>query len=204
MCTRFLYTSIVSQHLVLASASPQRKRLLEGLGLTFEVHPSNFDEEACEESNPIERCKHLAAHKAQSVNERFPDSFVIGCDTLVVSADGEILEKAPDADAARSMIRKLSGRTCTVHSGLSVFDPLQKHHDGVSSSVVSFKDISDPELDWWIGTELWKDRSGSFQIDGPGQLLISNIEGDWSSVVGLPVYLLGSLLREAGYKVMLK
>lgn len=196
------YTLSMSQHLVLASASPQRKQLLENLGLTFEVHPSSFDEEACEESNPIERCKHLAAHKAQVINEQFPDSFVIGCDTLVVSADGEILEKAPDADAARDMMRTLSGRTCSVHSGLSVFDPYQKHYEGVSSSVVTFKDITDEELDWWIGTGLWKDRSGSFQIDGPGQLLICNIEGDWSSIVGLPVYLLGELLREAGYEVM--
>ncbi len=187
------------QHLVLASASPQRKQLLEGLGLTFEVHPSSFDESSCDERSPIERCKHLAAHKAQEVNERFLDSFVIGCDTLVVAENGDLLEKAPDADAARAAITKLSGATCHVHSGLSVFAPKQQHYDGVSSSAVTFKKLSEEEIDWWIGTGLWQDRSGSFQIEGPGQLLIEHIEGDWSSIVGLPVYLLGQLLQQAGY-----
>ncbi len=189
------------QHLVLASASPQRKRLLEGLGLTFEVHPSSFDESSCEEMHPIVRCKHLAMHKAQEVNERFPDSFVIGCDTLVVSSEGDLLEKAPDAAIARSAIEKLSGRTCEVHSAVSIFDPGQKHHEGVSSSTVTFKQLSNEELDWWISTNLWRDRSGSFQIDGPGQLMIERIEGDWSSVVGLPVYLLGGLFKDAGYHI---
>ena len=192
----------MSQHLVLASASPQRKQLLQGLGLTFEVHPSGFDESSCDEKNPIERCKHLAAHKAQEVNERFPDSFVIGCDTLVVAADDTILEKAPTAQAAKEAISRLSGNTCFVHSGLSVFDPQQKHYEGVCSSQVTFKQLTDEEIDWWISTDLWKDRSGSFQIDGPGQLMIENIEGDWSSIVGLPVYLLGQLLREAGFHLM--
>lgn len=192
------------QKLVLASASPQRKRLLEGLGLTFVVHPSSFDESTCEEASPIERCKHLAMHKAQEVNERYPESFVIGCDTLVVASDGTLLEKAKDADEARRAMSLLSGSTCDVHSGLSVFDPAQHHSDGVSSSRVTFKKLTEQEIDWWIGTGLWKDRSGSFQIDGPGQLMIEKIEGDWSSIVGLPVYLLGDLLSKAGYELMQK
>ena len=189
----------MSQHLVLASASPQRKRLLEGLGLHFEVHVSGFDESTCTKTDPIERAKHQAYHKAMDVNAQFADSFVIGCDTLVVSQNGDLLEKAPNADAAREMMSKLSGKTCTVHSALSVVDPQQKHHEGVCSSQVTFKALSNEEIDWWIATGLWKDRSGSFQIDGPGQLLISHLEGDWSSIVGLPVYLLGDLFKRAGY-----
>ncbi len=192
----------MSQHLVLASASPQRKTLLEGLGLCFEVHPSQFDESSFVESDPTTRCSKLAMHKAKEVNARFPDSFVIGCDTLVVAADGTLLEKAADDIEARQALTKLSGSTCIVHSGLSVFDTDQRHYEGVCSSSVTFKKLTEEEIDWWVGTHLWKDRSGSFQIDGPGQLMIENIEGDWSSVVGLPVYLLGELLTEAGYKIM--
>ncbi len=191
----------MSQHLVLASASPQRKTLLEGLGLVFEVHPSDFDESTCTKTDPVERAKHQAFHKAMDVNKRFADSFVIGCDTLVVSDDGDLLEKAPNSQAAREMVDKLSGKTCTVHSALSVVDPNQAHHEGVSSSTVRFKTLTEQELDWWIGTELWKDRSGSFQIDGPGQLMIEEIQGDWSSVVGLPVFLLGDLLAKSGYHI---
>ncbi|PIR54087.1 septum formation protein Maf [Candidatus Peregrinibacteria bacterium CG10_big_fil_rev_8_21_14_0_10_42_8] len=192
----------MSQHLVLASASPQRKWLLEGLGLTFDVYPSDFDEEACDIQDPIQRAKYLAYHKAETVNAHFPDSFVIGCDTLVVSESGLLLEKAPDAATARLAIQALSGKTAEVHSALSIVDQLQKHYDGVSSSRVTFKKFSREEIDWWIGTELWRDRSGSFQIDGPGQLMISAIEGDWSSVVGLPVYLLGELFLKVGYDWM--
>lgn len=190
------------QQLVLASASPQRKQLLEGLGVEFSIHPSTFDESSCDEQSPVERAKHLAMHKAQEVNERYPECFVIGCDTLVVAADGTILEKAPDPQAARIAIEKLSGSTCEVHSALSIFDPNQTHHEGVSSSLVTFKQLESIEMDWWIGTDLWKDRSGSFQIDGPGQLMIEKIEGDWSSVVGLPVFLLGELLKASGYRLM--
>lgn len=192
----------MSQHLVLASASPQRKRLLEGLGFTFEVRPSDYDESSCKEKDPIARAKYLAWQKALTVNEEYPDSFVIGCDTLVVSSDGALLEKAPNPDVARDAITRLSGRTCQVHSALSVVDPQQNHHEGMSSSSVTFKELSDAEIDWWIATELWRDRSGSFQIDGPGQLLISHIEGDWSSVVGLPIYELGQLLQTSGYRLM--
>ncbi len=191
----------MSQHLVLASASPQRKRLLDGLGLLFEVQPSEYDESICTEKDPLERAKHQAFHKAKDVNERFPDSFVIGCDTLVVSQDGQLLEKAPDEAAARAMVGLLSGKVCTVHSALSVVDPNQTHHEGVCSSTVRFKELSEDELDWWMNTRLWKDRSGSFQIDGPGQFMIEELRGEWSSVVGLPVYLLGDLLRKAGYNL---
>ena len=192
----------MSSHLVLASASPQRKRLLEGLGLQFTVHPSDFDESSCTITDPVKRSQYLAMKKAQTVNAHFPDSFVIGCDTLVVSQDGELLEKAPNADSARSAMQKLSGKTATVLSALSIVDPHQKHYEGVCSSEVTFKNLTDAEIDWWIATSLWKDRSGSFQIDGPGQLMISHIEGDWSSIVGLPVYLLGDLLSQAGYDIL--
>ncbi len=191
----------MDQHLVLASASPQRKRLLEGLGLVFKVHPSNFDESTCTKTDPVERAAHQAYHKAMDINDQFPDSFVIGCDTLVVSQDGVLMEKAPDSKAAREMVQKLSGKVCNVHSALSIVDPEQKHHEGVSSSAVRFKELTNEELDWWMGTNLWKDRSGSFQIDGPGQFMIEELRGDWSSVVGLPIFLLGDLLKKAGYHI---
>ena len=185
--------------LILASARPQRKRLLEGLGLQFTVHPSDYDESACPELDPVKRAKILAYEKARTVNELYPSSFVLGCDTLVVAADDSLLEKAPNPDAARTMIGLLSGNTCQVHSAVSIVDPTQQHHEGVSSSSVTFAKLSDADIDWWIATELWRDRSGSFQIDGLGQLMIEHIEGDWSSIVGLPIYLVGTLLKDAGY-----
>jgi len=188
--------------LILASASPQRKSLLEGLGFTFEVHPSSIDESSWGESDPLKRAIALACAKAQDVAKKFPDSHIIGCDTLVVASDGSLLEKAPDAKAAESMIRKLSGAVSTVHSALCIVAPGGTCHQAVSSSSVHFKSLSEAEILWWISTNLWRDRSGSFQIDGPGQMMIEHLEGDWTGVVGLPVFVLGELLKKAEYDVL--
>jgi septum formation protein len=184
--------------LILASASPQRKSLLRGLGLQFRVIPSTIDEESHSEVDPQSRAVELARLKAQDIASVHPGSIVIGCDTLVVAPDGTLLEKPGNDREARRMIRLQSGGVSIVHSALCVIDVKGKCHEGVSSSHVTFKRLSESDIRWWISTGLWKGRSGSFQIDGPGQLMIAKIEGDWTGVVGLPVFLLGELFEESG------
>ena len=187
------------QQLILASESPQRKMLLRGLGFDFDVMPSSLDEALCTEKDPEKRAVLLAGMKAQDVATSNPNSYVIGCDTLVVAHDGTLIEKAASEDEARRMIKKQSGTASLVHSGLCIIAPDGKKVEGLSSSTVVFKKLSDKEVDWWIKTGLWKGRSGSFQIDGPGQFMFEKLEGDWTSVVGLPVFLLGELMQELGY-----
>lgn len=187
--------------LILASASPQRKYLLEGLGLSFNVVPSQINEEACTEMDPAKRAHLLAREKAHDVAERHRGQWVIGSDTLVVAADGTRLEKPVDADEARQMLLLHSGATSVVHSGLALVRPDGAMFDGLSSSSVTFRTLTQEDIEWWIGTGLWEGRSGAFQIDGPGQLMIENITGDWTSIVGLPVYLLGELFRQAGQPI---
>ena len=104
--------------MILASRSPQRKEILERLGVEFEVIPSDLDESTIIESDPIERAKKLAEAKAADVAAKHPGRWTIGVDTLVVSADGELLEKPVDADDARRMLKLHSGRTSMVHSAL--------------------------------------------------------------------------------------
>ncbi len=183
--------------LILASASPQRKELLAGLGVSFDVIPSRVDEADCPERDPAKRAQVLSARKARDVAKGRKDRWVLGSDTLVVAADGTLLEKPKDAADARRMIGLHSGMTCVVHSGLCLIGPEGKEYEGLSSSSVTFKQLSVAETDWWIDTGLWEGRSGGFQIDGLGQLLISHIEGDWTGIVGLPVYLFGELCRKA-------
>lgn len=183
--------------LILASASPQRRVLLEGLGLAFRAQASGVDESACQLADPAERAQVLARLKAEDVFASHPDCWVIGCDTLVVAPDGTLLEKPTDAADARRMLRLQSGGASMVHSGLCLLGP-GGEHEGISSSRVLFKALTDEEIEWWITTGEWQDRSGSFQIDGLGQLLIERLEGDWTSVVGLPVFLLGQLMEKAG------
>jgi len=187
--------------IVLASASPQRRQLLSGLGVSFHVDPSGVDELDCTEREPARRAVALARMKAADTACRHPDEYVVGCDTLVVAADGTLLEKPADDDDARRMLKLQSGRPSIVHSGLCIIAPGGGQAEGLSSSTVLFADLSDEDIEWWIRTELWRDRSGSFQIDGPGQLLIERLEGEWASVVGLPVFLLQELFQQLGTSV---
>ena len=184
--------------LVLASASPQRKQLLSGLGLQFSVQPSTIEESDCPEREPAKRSVVLARMKALDVAVSYPDSYVIGCDTLVVAADGTLLEKPADEHEAREMLIRHSGSDSIVHSGLCIVAPDDNVAEGLSSSTVLFKDFKQEDIDWWLGTGLWKDRSGGFQIDGLGQLLIERIEGDWPGIVGLPIFLLEQLFQQLG------
>ncbi|MFA5799636.1 MAG: nucleoside triphosphate pyrophosphatase [Candidatus Peribacteraceae bacterium] len=188
-----------SLRLILASASPQRKTLLRALGLDFEVVPSGIEEDDHSENDPARRAADLARLKALDISKKNRGAFVIGCDTLVVAADGTLLEKASSANEARKMLILQSGRTSLVHSALCVVNLSGGLHEGISTSKVSFKKLSEKEIDWWIDSGQWRDRSGAFQIDGRGQLMISNIEGDFTGIVGLPVFLLGQLLGKAGY-----
>ena len=188
-------------HLILASASPQRRTLLDGLGVSFDVVPSDVDEAACSVKNPVERARMLACLKARDVAAKHPNTFVLGCDTLVVASDGTLLEKPADANEARRMITMQSGKTSLVHSGLCLIDSKGEEHVDVSSSSVTFAALGDAEIDAWIASDLWRDRSGGFQIDGRGQFLIAHIEGDWTGVVGLSVFLLGKLFGETGFSL---
>ncbi len=185
------------EKLILASASPQRKTLLEGLGVQFEVIPSGVDEATLVERDPAKRALILAQMKAEDVAAKHPNAWIIGCDTLVVVPDGTLLEKPVDVAEAREMLKMQSGGTSVVHSGLSLRSPDGKDWADVSSSSVMFKSLTSNEIEWWIATKLWEGRSGAFQIDGLGQLMIEKIEGDWTGVVGLPVFLLGELAKKA-------
>ncbi|PIR53561.1 septum formation protein Maf [Candidatus Peregrinibacteria bacterium CG10_big_fil_rev_8_21_14_0_10_49_10] len=187
--------------LILASASPQRKTLLEGLGLAFTVCPSAAEESLCTETDPVCRATVLARMKAEDVRVRHPDAWVLGCDTLVVSSSGTLLEKPVDAEDARRMLRLQSASASTVHSTLCLLSPEGESFEGISSSTVHFTTLADEQIEWWISTGEWKDRSGSFQIDGKGQLMIEKLEGDWSGVVGLPVFLLGDLFFQVGFSI---
>ena len=208
--------------LILASASPQRKTLLGGLGLTFDVIPSGIEEDDHPELDPVQRSKDLARLKALDVHRKHLESIVIGCDTLVVAGEtpvgdrektpqiglektpqrgvSTLLEKPKDEADARRMLKLHSGKTSLVHSALCIVDASGKTYEGLSTSSVTFKKLTEKEIDWWIGTNLWQGRSGGFQIDGLGQLMIQSITGDWTGVVGLPVFLLGELLKDAGVK----
>ena len=187
---------------LLASKSPQRKKILENLGVDFKVIPSLFDESSIHERDPIKRVKLLAEGKAKAASLQYPDQYIIGADTLVVSADGELMEQPVDAGDARRMLKLHSGRTSKVHTALCMMvarlaDPRGNEcHTDISTTSVTFHELSGETINWWIELGLWEDRSGAFQIEGDGQKLIKGWEGEYETVVGFPVELFRRMCRE--------
>jgi septum formation protein len=171
---------------ILASRSPQRRAILETLGIAFEVRIADVVEE---DDGPAETvARENALRKALAVADD-ADDLVLGVDTLVAT-DLEIWGKPPNEDAARETLRRLAGRTHRVVSGLALVCKGEVR-TAVEVTEVTFRDLDDRLVDWYVGTGEWRERAGGYAIQGAGGALVRRIEGDYLNVVGLPV---GSLL----------
>ncbi|MDZ4863608.1 MAG: Maf family protein [Gemmatimonadota bacterium] len=180
--------------LVLASASPRRKQLLEMLGIQVEVRPSHIEEVRAEEESPIGYVERLAREKARSV----PGALVLGADTTVL-LEGVLLEKPTDADDAFRMLRALQGRTHEVITSVAlVADGVLRQATDITA--VTFRGCSDEFLRAYIATGEPMDKAGAYGIQGYGAALVDRIEGDFFGVMGLPVRLVLRLLDEAGVR----
>ena len=182
--------------LILASASPRRRILLERTGLIFNVIASTVDENGDPGGDPARFVQSLAAAKAGEIARSHPDAWVIGADTVVV-IDGRILGKPADEADARAMLQILSGRAHEVHTGFCV--ARRAKGDEFTRSVctrVRFRDLSESEIDWYVGTKEPFDKAGAYGIQGQGAFLVKGIEGSYTNVVGLPVCELVDLLLE--------
>jgi septum formation protein len=167
--------------LVLASASPQRKAILEQLGVEFDVQPS--DAEELTEGDP----EHVVVENARRKVAAVDGDYVLGCDTEVF-LNGKIFGKASDAEQAERYLRQLSGRTHEVHSGLALArTPNPEPRTAHAVTLVTFRALSNNVLSWYLGTGEWQGRAGAYAIQGRGSALVERIEGDFWNVVGLPV-----------------
>ena len=166
--------------LVLASASPQRRAILEQLGIPFDVQPADVEE--LTEGDPREVVIENARRKVAAVE----GDLVLGCDTEVY-LDGRIFGKANDERQAEEYVRQLSGRTHEVHSGIALQSAICHLQSGHAVTRVTFRSLSDADIAWYLGTEEWRGRAGAYAIQGRGSALVERIEGDFWNVVGLPV-----------------
>ena len=183
--------------LVLASQSPRRRSLLSRLGLSFSTQPSDVDEHIPEGTEPANAVERLALRKADAVAPHHPDALTLAADTIVV-LDAEILEKPTDEADASAMLRRLSGRTHTVYTGLALIHPASERavhtHE---ATAVTFAKMSDDEIAAYVRTGSPLDKAGAYGIqDDLGALFVSRVEGDYYNVVGLPLHRLYRLLRE--------
>jgi septum formation protein len=184
--------------LVLASGSPQRRRLLARLGVPFTVRVSGASERE-QGDDPAAIAVENALAKSRAALIEGSSEWVLGCDTIVV-LDGVIYGKPPDASAARATLAALGGRTHEVISGIALLladgrSELQAR-TAVARTRVTFRALDDELLDWYAATEEWRGRSGGYAIQGAGQRLAVEIDGEVENVVGLPLGPLASLCPE--------
>jgi len=186
------------QPLVLASQSPRRKRLLESLGIEFEVKPSEVEESDFQSATPVQAAKRWSYLKARSVSASVPHAWVLGADTIVV-LDGEIFGKPSDRADAGRMLRVLSGRTHDVITGICLKN-LQRNVERTDAVLtrVGFKQLSDEEIESYIRTGKPMDKAGAYGIQGIGAFLVKSVEGSYTNVVGLPLCEIAEWLMEEG------
>jgi len=180
----------------LASSSPRRTELLRLVRVDHEVRPAHIDETQRAGEAPRAYAERLAREKAQAVAREQPDAVVIGADTIVV-VDGHVLGKPQDATEAADMLRHLSGRVHLVDTAVAV-----ARNGAVRSAVeeveVTFRTLSDVEIERYIATGEPMDKAGAYGIQGYGATIVQRVNGDYFAVMGLPLGLLVRLLREVG------
>jgi septum formation protein len=189
--------------LILASASPQRRAILERLGVAFTVRPADVAE--LEQGNPAQVAVENALRKARAVHARVisgdaagvdaagkeaagmeaAGAPVLGVDT-VVALDGRIYGKPADERQARETLRALGGATHTVLSGLALLDEGDER-TALASTEVAFRTLAGGLIDWYVATGEWRGRAGGYAIQGAGAALVREVRGDYENVVGLPV-----------------
>ena len=180
--------------LLLASTSPQRRAILEQLGLPFDVVAPRYEELDPPEADAVALVREHARGKARSVAGEAGDRPVLGVDTAVV-LDGRIYGKPGDAGEAERMLEELAGKTHAVVSGLCLVTPGWEElvH---ASTLVRFRPLTPRDLAAYVASGEWEGRAGAYAIQGRGAALVQRIEGDYLNVVGLPAAALVRLLAE--------
>lgn len=190
----------VTSRIVLASRSPRRKEILEKLGLVFEIDPPEIDETPRERENPLSYVQRIAAAKADKVALRHEQQCVVIAADTTVALDGEIFGQPRDVDEARRMIQKLSKKSHSVHTAVSVrFDG--KSANGFDTASVMMREVTPELLEWYLATGESMGKAGAYAVQGQGAALVAEVRGEIDTVIGLPVWLLTERLAKVGVKL---
>ena len=185
-----------SGQLVLASASPRRRDLLEQrLGLSVVVRPADIDESPTHGESPSALVQRLARRKVSAV-EADQEDLVVAADTLVIS-DGKILGKPADEGRARLLLQARSGREHAVLTGVAVRLGA-KGASGIDRTKVRFRRLTPAEIEWYVATGEPMDKAGAYAIQGIAGMFVEHLEGSETSVIGLPLGRLSTLVSSVG------
>lgn len=191
-----LITVNMQTQLILASASPRRRELLDQIGVCYQVKAVDIDESPLLNETPEAYVRRIATEKALCVSRQNDSGLpVLAADTAVI-VDDEILGKPGHRDDALAMLRKLSGRTHQVYSAVALHG--RQHWQALSVTDVTFRDIAlEDMLAYWDSGEP-SDKAGAYAIQGLGAIFVQSICGSFSGVVGLPLFETAALLRAEG------
>ena len=187
--------------LILASASPRRRELLERIGLCFSVEAAEAEENLIPGLSAGNQVMRLSRIKADAVAYRHPEEPVILSADTVVVLDGAILGKPSDAEDARKMLRALSGRTHHVLTGVTVKKG-RYQETRCEDTEVRFESLSEQEISAYIATGEPMDKAGAYGIQGFAAVFVAGISGDYYNVMGLPLHTCAAMLRKAGIPVL--
>ncbi len=187
---------MLKEKLILASKSPRRAEILQAVAWPFAQVAPNVDETRHEAEDAIVYVKRLAQTKAETVANQVDQGLVLGADTVVV-IDGEILGQPGDDDCARRMLSLLNDKWHAVLTGVALVRTGAEQQTLVEheSTRVRFCAMTDAEIDWYVATGEPRDKAGAYAIQGQGGIFISEIEGDYFNIVGLPIRLVYELAR---------
>lgn len=192
----------MKRKVILASSSPRRKELLEGLGFNFTVKPSKIPEKMNPRLGPKARAENLSLQKAKAVAKRVKNALIIAADTIVV-LQNEIIGKPESPDHAKRMLKKLQGRKHIVITGFTILDTESgKLITKAASTNVYMKKLTVKEIDAYFKKEHVLDKAGSYAMQGLGGILFEKIEGDYFTVVGLPLHALAVELKKFGVNIL--
>ena len=180
--------------LLLASTSPQRRAILQQLGLPFDVVAPRYEEHDPPEADPTQLVCDHARGKAESVAAEADGRLVLGVDTTVV-LEGRVYGKPAGVGDAERMLEELSGQTHAVVSGLCLLTPGWEACEA-ATTLVTFRPLTPRDLASYVAGGEWEGRAGGYAIQGRGAALVERVEGDYLNVVGLPAALLVRLLAE--------
>lgn len=187
--------------LVLASASPRRRELLQQVGIApDEICPADIAETPLPHELPGLHAKRLAEEKADIISKRFPDAFILAADT-VVGKGRRILPKAEDNETVKHCLTLLSGNRHRVYTGVCLIAPNGKKSVRLVETMVAFKQLHLNEIEAYVACGEGLGKAGGYAIQGQAAMLIKRINGSYSNVVGLPLYETSVLLKGAGYNI---
>jgi septum formation protein len=172
--------------LILASASPRRRELLERVGFELEIQPANVDESPLGREEPGAYARRLAVAKAEAIHGPDTSRWVLAADTIV-SVDGDLLGKAADAEEARAMLHRVIGRSHKVTTGFAIRGPGAAAFERSVHSTVVMREVETSELTAYLDAGEWQGKAGAYAIQGMAAAFVSEVNGSFDNVVGLPL-----------------